>query len=105
MSLSPSPAAGFRCAAESLLRDEPVAGTATHVRTWLLLEHVGPWGDDALRIVKGRTADIEAAPGSKPCIFQHPNRPCAQERKPKYYIWLSLGQRLHHSAEISSLKQ
>jgi (2Fe-2S) ferredoxin len=39
----------FRCAAESLLRDEPVGGTATHVRTWLLLEHVGPWGDEALR--------------------------------------------------------
>lgn len=38
----------FRCAGESLLRDEVVAGTATHVRTWLLLEHVGPWGDDAL---------------------------------------------------------
>lgn len=38
----------FRCAAESLLRDEPVGGTATHVRTWLLLEHVGPWGSDAL---------------------------------------------------------
>lgn len=39
----------FRCAAASLLRDEPVLGTATHVRTWLLLEHVGPWGDKALR--------------------------------------------------------
>ena len=39
---------GFRCAAASLLRDEPVAGTATHVRTWLLLEHTGPWGNDAL---------------------------------------------------------
>ena len=38
----------FRCAAASLLRDEPVAGTATHVRTWLLLEHTGPWGGDAL---------------------------------------------------------
>jgi hypothetical protein len=38
-----------RCAAASLLRDEPVLGTATHVRTWLLLEHVGPWGDKALR--------------------------------------------------------
>lgn len=38
----------FRCAAASLLRDEPVAGTATHVRTWLLLEHTGPWGSDAL---------------------------------------------------------
>ena len=43
------PSAGFRCAADSLLRDEPVLGTATHVRTWLLLEHVGPWGDKALR--------------------------------------------------------
>ena len=38
----------FRCAAASLQRDEPVAGTATHVRTWLLLEHSGPWGSDAL---------------------------------------------------------
>lgn len=38
----------FRCAAESVLRDEPLAGTATHVRTWLLIEHVGPWGDKAL---------------------------------------------------------
>lgn len=42
----PNPA--WRCSAASLLRDEPVGGTATHVRTWLLLEHVGPWGDDAL---------------------------------------------------------
>ena len=40
--------APFRCAASSLLRDEPVAGTASHVRTWLLLEHTGPWGDEAL---------------------------------------------------------
>ncbi|WP_322937708.1 sucrase ferredoxin [Nocardioides bizhenqiangii] len=38
----------FSCAAASVLRDEPVAGTATHVRTWMLLEHSGPWGDDAL---------------------------------------------------------
>jgi (2Fe-2S) ferredoxin len=42
----------WRCAGESLLRDEPVAGTATHVRTWLLIEHLGPWGDDALRDAK-----------------------------------------------------
>ena len=38
----------FSCAAASTLRDEPVAGTATHVRTWLLLEHSGPWGETAL---------------------------------------------------------
>ena len=44
--MTPNPP--WRCAAESLLRDEPVGGTATHVRTWLLIEHVGPWGNDAL---------------------------------------------------------
>jgi hypothetical protein len=38
----------FSCAAASMLRNEPLAGTATHVRTWLLLEHSGPWGNDAL---------------------------------------------------------
>jgi len=38
----------FSCAPASVLRDEPLAGTATHVRTWLLLEHSGPWGNDAL---------------------------------------------------------
>lgn len=51
-----------RCAAQSLLRDEPVAGTATHVRTWLLLEHVGPWGDRALRdarLPEGLGAELE----------------------------------------------
>ena len=46
--MTPPPDAAFRCAAQSLLRDEPVAGTATHVRAWLLLEHTGPWGNDAL---------------------------------------------------------
>jgi hypothetical protein len=40
---------GFRCAAASLLRDEPVAGTASTVRAFLLLEHAGPWGENALR--------------------------------------------------------
>lgn len=39
----------FRCTPASLERDEPIAGTATHVRTWLLLEHSGPWGRTALR--------------------------------------------------------
>ncbi|HWJ82298.1 MAG TPA: sucrase ferredoxin [Nocardioides sp.] len=38
----------YRCAVASLARAEPAAGSATHVRTWLLLEHSGPWGNDAL---------------------------------------------------------
>ena len=39
----------FRCAAASVLRDEPLTGTASIVRAYLLVEHPGPWGVDALR--------------------------------------------------------
>lgn len=39
----------FRCAAASQLRDESLAGTASTVRAFLLIEHPGPWGVDALR--------------------------------------------------------
>jgi hypothetical protein len=38
-----------RCAERSLARDEPMSGTASTVRSWLLLEDPGPWGVDALR--------------------------------------------------------
>lgn len=43
-----SPSDRFSCAAASSQREDPLAGTATNVRTWLLLEHSGPWGSDAL---------------------------------------------------------
>ncbi len=65
--MTPTPPAR-RCAAESLLRDEPVAGTATHVRTWLLLEHVGPWGSDALldaRLPHGLGTALKARAGAE----------------------------------------
>jgi hypothetical protein len=39
----------FRCAASSVLRDEPLAGTASTIRAFLLIEDTGPWGTDALR--------------------------------------------------------
>ena len=45
----PDLGAGFRCAGASLLRDEPIAGTASNVRAFLLVEHTGAWGVNALR--------------------------------------------------------
>lgn len=39
----------FRCAAASLERDDALAGTASTVRAFLLVENPGPWGVDALR--------------------------------------------------------
>ncbi|MBD8869947.1 sucrase ferredoxin [Nocardioides donggukensis] len=41
--------AAFRCAGASLDRDEPLTGTASTVRAFLLVENPGPWGVDALR--------------------------------------------------------
>lgn len=39
----------FRCTAQSLLRVDQLAGTASTVRAFLLVENPGPWGVDALR--------------------------------------------------------
>ena len=36
-----------RCSTASAALDEPMAGTASTVASWLLLEHAGPWGVDA----------------------------------------------------------
>lgn len=51
------------CAAESLLRDESMVGTASRVRRWLIIEQPGPWGRDALHesyIDDGVAAAIDA---------------------------------------------
>ena len=37
-----------RCSLRSLAADEPLAGTASTIRRWLLVTHDGPWGRDGL---------------------------------------------------------
>jgi hypothetical protein len=37
-----------RCSLRSLAADEPLAGTASTIRRWLLVSHDGPWGRDGL---------------------------------------------------------
>jgi hypothetical protein len=37
-----------RCSLRSRAADEPLAGTASTIRRWLLVEHAGPWGRDGL---------------------------------------------------------
>ena len=66
----------FRCSAESLARDEPLAGTASTVRSWLLLEHAGPWGVDAFvdaRLPEGFGAELRGrcrAAGVRPLLIR-----------------------------------
>jgi len=42
----------FRCSAAALSRAEPLTGTASQVRAYLLVENPGPWGTEALRDVR-----------------------------------------------------
>jgi hypothetical protein len=44
----PTRSVGDRCSLRSIAADEPLAGTASTIRHWLLIEHVGPWGRDGL---------------------------------------------------------
>jgi hypothetical protein len=40
--------AGFRCSEAARERDDPFVATAPPARCWLLVEHPGPWGQQAL---------------------------------------------------------
>lgn len=70
--------APFRCAAASLARDEPVAGTASTVRAFVAVEDPGPWGVRALvdsrlpQPVKDHLRAVEAQRGVKVLLMRRP---------------------------------
>lgn len=51
----PSSAFAERCSVRSAGAGEPMLGTASTIRSWLLLEHGGPWGPHALDDARMRT--------------------------------------------------
>jgi hypothetical protein len=58
-----TPAIGDRCSLRSLAADEALAGTASIIRHWLLIEHGGPWGRDGLldaRLPEGLGEELRA---------------------------------------------
>lgn len=79
---SPHPVSpgGFRCSQESAARDEPMFGTASTVRSWLLIEHPGPWGRSALpdsRLPEGLGDELRmrgAASGVRVLLIRRPGR-------------------------------
>lgn len=77
--------AAFRCAAASLARDEPLAGTASTVRSFLLVENRGPWGVEALRDgrlpapVRSGLAESAAAAGVRVLMVRRHHRPAPRQ--------------------------
>ncbi|MCR6033170.1 sucrase ferredoxin [Nocardioides sp. zg-579] len=72
--------APFRCSAASVERGEAPAGTASTVRAFLLIEHPGPWGVEALRDARlpdglgPRIAAAAAAARVRPLLVRRPAR-------------------------------
>ena len=72
--------ADFRCSAWAERRGDDLAGTASTVRAFLLLEHPGPWGVDALRDSRMPAAlgpalqRHAAAHGVRPLLVRRPGR-------------------------------
>jgi hypothetical protein len=72
----PAESDAFRCAAASEALSEPLAGTASTVRSFLLIEDPGPWGVDAVRDsrlpeeVKQRLTDLEGRHRIRPLLIR-----------------------------------
>ena len=69
--------AAFRCSVASAELAEPLAGTASTVRAFLLVECPGPWGVDAVRDsrlpaeVKALLTDLEKHHRVRPLLVRH----------------------------------
>ncbi len=67
-----------RCSLRSEAAGEPLAGTASIIRRWLLLEHAGPWGRDGLLDARlpaglGRSLrDLEHRTGARVLLIRRP---------------------------------
>jgi hypothetical protein len=63
-----------------VLRDEPLAGTASTIRAFLLIEDTGPWGTEALRDARlpdglgERIREQAAAARVRPLLIRRPDR-------------------------------
>jgi hypothetical protein len=74
------PSVGDRCSLRSLAADEPLAGTASTIRHWLLIEHAGPWGRDGLldaRLPDGLGRELrilEDRTGARVLLIRKPHR-------------------------------
>jgi hypothetical protein len=73
-----------RCSARSEARVEPLAGTASTVRRWILLEHDGPWGERPLldaRLPEGLARELrrlERTHGIRVLLIRRPDRDVAE---------------------------
>ena len=81
-----------RCSAVSAALGEPLLGTASTVRDWLLLEWPGPWGPEALAStrlpakVRGPLRERAEALGVRIVLIRRVGRPAPDPRRRRAYV-------------------
>jgi len=77
----------FSCALTSRTLDEPLYGTASRARRWLLVEQPGPWGTDAVADSKlppdvgVRLRAVSRATGARLLLIRRHGRPVPSRRR------------------------
>jgi hypothetical protein len=83
-----------RCSLRSEEAGEELAGTASTIRRWLLVEHEGPWGRDALRDAR-MPSELSAAlrstqerTGARVLLIRRPDHhPGTRDFRPERKRW------------------
>ncbi|HJR45030.1 MAG TPA: sucrase ferredoxin [Actinomycetota bacterium] len=97
-------AEAFRCADSAEARDEPLYGTASFVRRWLLVEQPGAWGANALlesrmpRAVATELHKSAGAVGARVILLRRGAR-MSQDRRHVYFLRTERGRM--YKAELS----
>ncbi len=82
-----------RCSVDSLEAGEPLAGTAPLASAWIVVEHPGPWGRDAIttsRLPAAVATHLSATAGTgvKAILARHPDR-LERAVGPERHVWVA----------------
>ena len=82
-----------RCSLDALDAGEPLAGTAPLASAWIVVEHPGPWGRDAItesRLPEAVSRHLSATAGTgvKAILARHPDR-LERSVGPERHVWVA----------------
>ncbi|HJV03656.1 MAG TPA: sucrase ferredoxin [Actinomycetota bacterium] len=100
------PAEAASCSARSLARAEPLLGTASRYRLWLLVEQPGRWEHDALLEsgfppdVGARLRDLAVRLGMRVALIKRRTRPWPMERRRVFVAFTGVSERRIRRFEV-----